>query len=205
MQQPNNRPGIPRENPFATFAIQPGALAYQFSDPRISLETLVQEFRERCQGRAAIVGPHGSGKSTLLAGLMERLESPTRVLSLWRIVHGVDNRLPSTSDVASDKLIVIDGYEQLSWWRRWSIERAAKRTGCELLVTTHRPLRQLPTLYQTAVSRETAHQIVDQLLAGHHEVDHETYHARLDTLWSSESFNLRDALFELYDLFESQR
>ena len=206
-----------RSNPFATRFTRPGALPFLFP-PGQSPETVVAALRQ-AGWWGQIVGPHGSGKSTLLAALMPALESQGRV-----VVHevlrgqgsgvrgqeagirsqksGVKGQFSLKSESWTNQTqVVIDGYEQLSWWRRRRVQSLCRRAGAGLLVTTHQS-RGLTTLFQTEPSLPLAQSIVQQLLApGDTTVTQED----VATAWQLHEHNLRELLFRLYDLYQSRR
>ena len=94
-------------------------------------------------------------------------------------------------------LLVVDGFEQLGFWRRWGLRRRAGG----LLVTTHH-CAGLPTLWRTAVTQETTARILEALLRGQRRlVGEEDLRERL----RCRRGNLREALFDLYDLHERRR
>src|SRR5687767_3485333 len=99
-------------NPFATRFTRPGALEFLFAGDE-SIGGLVSKLSANCW-RGQIIGPHGSGKSTLLAALLPALETAGR-----RVIQ-LDARGPFALPAALDSatIVVVDGYEQLSWWSR---------------------------------------------------------------------------------------
>ncbi|MBN2216711.1 MAG: hypothetical protein JW719_05005 [Pirellulales bacterium] len=98
-------------------------------------------------------------------------------------------------------ILVIDGYEQLPWWRRWSVQRRCRRCGVGLLVTSHRSVG-LPDLFHTQVDARLARRVVDALLAGRPDTipDNE-----IDDCVRRHGQDLREALFDLYDVYEQHR
>src|ERR1700733_2507071 len=124
---------LPRSNPFASRWVRPGALPYLFP-PGEGVQMLVERLRIN-GGRGQIVGPHGSGKSTLLASLLPELERTGRKPRLV-VLHDGQRRLPSTVTQwlrderrGQEWLVVIDGYEQLSYWSRFRLKRQCRRLG----------------------------------------------------------------------------
>lgn len=212
-------------NPLATRYVAPGRLPW-IGEGDSDRESLVERFQllERCQ----IVGPHGSGKSTLLEHLVPRLGG-----SIVRIdVHGqttseikLDSLNPrliwwftlrrgSAVMARFDAfwkqpefggVLVIDGGEQLSWWRRRQLSRWAGRRRCRLLVTSHTDLG-LNTLLRTQVTPQLAKEVVRHafgkaggdvvLLAKIEEIDWESW-------LRCRQGNLRECLMDLYDEVET--
>ena len=122
-----------------------------------------QKFLEACKGRACIWGPHGSGKSTFLHAFLPRVskleacfgwteplqfdleESQKRLQGmelsarLFRMTKDGSTSDILQKDVAhwnQHTLIVIDGYEQLSWLRRWWLRYHVLSKSIRLLVTS---------------------------------------------------------------------
>jgi len=193
---------LPRTNPFVTRRTRPGALPFLFP-PGHSGPTCLATLR-RHDWWGQIVGPHGSGKSTLLATLTPLLAAAGRRVE-FGLLHSDDRRLPF--DVAAmaawngGTQVVVDGFEQLAWWRRAWLIGQCRRRGCGLLVTTHRPMR-LPLLWRTRVDDALAHRVVGELLAGQT--------AAIDRRDVGEMLrrcegDMRETLFGLYDLVERRR
>lgn len=189
-------------NPFSTRHIRPGAMVYLFSD-EASADGLIARLRDR-QWRGEIVGPHGSGKSTLLATLFPLLEQAGRKVVVFTL-HAGERRLPvSTAECKSwngDTQVVVDGYEQLGWWSRRWLDLTCRARGSGLLVTTHQSVG-LPTIYQTATSLTVLKAIVDLLLPPN---SHVISPADVTEVAMAHGGNTREALFALYDLYETRR
>jgi DNA replication protein DnaC len=191
----------PPSNPFSTRFIRPGAMPFLFP-PAMDVERLISQLRET-QWRGAIVGPHGSGKSTLVETLRPELLRAGR-----RIIHaalhdgqrGLPGDLLGPRPWDSATILILDGYEQLSVWNRRRLERHVDRSGCGLLVTSHRPTR-LPELYRTAVDSKLLERIVERLVAGGRSLISADDIRRESSLHGQ---NAREALFALYDLQESR-
>jgi hypothetical protein len=217
-----------RTNPFSTRFIRPGAIAYLF--PRgLSPAGLVQQLTE-LDWRGQIIGVHGSGKSTLIASLIEPVELSGRRAILFALgdgqrslptdwvrqarASGATTGLPSSASGTGGQasrgthhfspvrlLVIVDGYEQLSFWSRLRLKLVCRRRGWGLLVTAHRNVG-FPTLFHTRPSLEVAQAVVRRLLAaGESNISPEAV---------AESFaqcqgNLRETLFVLYDRYETHR
>ena len=118
------------ENPFCTRRVRPGAIPFLFPAGE-DAETLVGRLRQNGWW-GEIVGAHGTGKSALLATLIPRIELAGRQPLLVEL-HDGQRRLPLDLDRDSrlrpPTLLVVDGYEQLSRWRRWLLKRLCRRRG----------------------------------------------------------------------------
>ena len=187
-------------NPFSTRYVRPGALDFFFA-PGEDLSTLFDRLA-RHHWLGQIVGPHGSGKSTLLAALLPKIESTGKPVTLVAL-HDGQRKLPITIDSTSleNHVLVIDGYEQLSWWRRRFVQRFCRRHGIGLLITTHRSVG-LPEIYCTSFDINIAERLVDQLLCGWPRI---ISGSEICACLNRHHPDLREALFELYDLFEQRR
>jgi hypothetical protein len=189
------------ENPFSARRLRPGAIGFRFPAGE-SLATLLE--RLCAYGwRGQIIGPHGSGKSTLLAALAAELSRAGRRTAGVEL-HDRQRRLPRSLDLARlapGTLVMIDGYEQLARWNRWRLKRTCRRRGLGLLVTAHRDVG-LPTLLATATSVALAEDIVRELLGDQgFSLDTE----QIAAPWDRHGGNVREVLFDLYDLYEQRR
>lgn len=190
----------PLSNPFATRYVRPGAIPYRW--PAGGLAAMLDRLKA-CNWRGEIVGPHGSGKSTLLAALVPVLEAAGRHVLLFTLGEGA-RRLPHGNEqlaaAGPGTLVIVDGYEQLSGWARWMLRTACRRRRSGLLVTTHRS-SGLPRVTETRVDPAVAVEIVRELIGGSGSVEPGEV---LPALEASHG-NLREALFQLYDLYEARR
>ena len=189
-------------NPFATRHTRPGALKFRFP-PGEDEATIVERLRSQ-QWSGQMIGPHGSGKSTLLTALVPALEAAGRHVRCHALHQG-ERRFALPRDdwknFTSTTQLVIDGYEQLGRLVRWSVERRCRRRSCGLLVTTHRDLG-LPTVFTMNPRLELAIDLVRQLVpAG----DDTICLSDIEAAWRRRGGNVREMLFDLYDLFEQRR
>lgn len=195
-------------NPFSTRHVQPGAIPYRRNDGGELVE-LVNTFFQRCNRRAAIVGPHGSGKSTLIETIKPLLVNQN---------CQVDHRRFSTSqrkwkfffhdsrDWDHQTIVVVDGYEQLSWMAKIRLHTRIWKTRTGLLVTTHFHCRLLPTLWETTVDDQQSDWVLSHLLAEHpHMMDELQSTAIWHELKKSHPDNMRERLMDLYDWVEDRR
>ena len=189
-------------NPFSTRWVRPGAVRYIFPDGS-GPEQLVETFRNlHWQGQ--IVGPHGSGKSTLLAALTPHLEAAGRSIVRLEMHDGrrrTGTTLTALNGLRERDVLAIDGYEQIGFLMRAVIRLACRRRGAGLLVTVHEPVR-LPLLLRTAVDPALALRIVESLHPG---MELEVCAADVSRCFEHQRGNMRETLFELYDVYERRR
>ncbi len=194
-------------NPFSTRHVRPGALAYLFP-PGESAANILQRLRDnRWQG--AIVGPHGSGKSTLLAGLMREIAicSPISARPEIRFIalHEGQRSLPHDFVLPRSGeefgVVIVDGYEQLSWWSRRKLLSRCRSAGWGLLVTAHGPCG-IAEIYRTHSSLATTQLLVAQLLPA---ADLLIAPDDIAAAFLSHAGNVRETLFALYDVYEARR
>lgn len=189
-------------NPFATWRTRPGALKFRFPDGE-DAAALVERLRWH-EWRGQIVGPHGSGKSTLLAALVPALEAAHRRVHEVAMHDGQRRLGLSREDwrkLNSGDQLIVDGYEQLSRMARGCVAWRCRRRRCGLLVTTHRDLG-LPTLCTMKPRLELAVDLVRELLP---PGDETIRPVDVAAAWRRRGGNMRELLFDLYDLFERRR
>jgi hypothetical protein len=187
-------------NPFATCWTRPGALEFQ-SAGGDSLERFIARLAA-ANWRGAIVGPHGSGKSTLVETLKPRLAD--RGFDVATITfHDGERQFPAgflTRALDTTRpLVIVDGFEQLSWLRRQLLHWRVRRVAAGLVVTSHAST-SLPTLYRTAPNLALAEQLVSTLTA---ENPSPVSLADVAASHASHGSNLRELLFALYDRHEA--
>ena len=189
-------------NPFSTSRVRPGAVPYCFP-PGHGARDLVRRLRDGGWW-GQIIGPHGSGKSALVAALVPAVEHAGRRTILVGLHDGqrrlgVDLRSPPAADAST--LLIVDGYEQLGRLSRFRLKRFCRRRGIGLLVTAHRSVG-LPELFRTATSVELARRVVARLLG-----EQSTLITPEDVAerFSRNDGDLRETLFDLYDLYEDRR
>ena len=189
-------------NPFSTCRVRPGATPYLFLEGESVAKLLDRLRRNGWCGQ--IIGPHGSGKSALLATLIPAIEDAGRRTLLIEL-HDRQRRLPvdvyRTPERDSLTLVIVDGYEQLGHFSRFRLRRFCRRRGIGLLATGHGPLG-FPDLFHTTTTFELAQQIVGQLLGEQPSV---VTPEEVVERFSHHAGNLREMLFDLYDLYERRR
>ncbi len=188
-------------NPFATCWVRPGAIEYIFSDGQ-SAGDVVRRL-QAAGGWGQIVGPHGSGKSSLVETLIPVLAGVGRE-PLLIALHDGQRRLPkspATDHLASCTQVIIDGYEQLSHTSRFGLKRRCRRAGCGLLVTAHASVG-LPDLIQTEPNRMVATRLVERLMESEAGL---ITRADIAASYAACGANVREMLFDLYNLYERRR
>ena len=196
-------------NPFSTTRVRPGTLAFRFLDGR-DIAQVAREF-ELHDGRGQIVGPHGSGKSTLVRELAGELRRAGWTVELWRVRPGrrieIEPATYSSSEIGeagptrARRVRIVDGYEQLNVWARWRLAAWRWWHHAGLLVTSHTDAG-FPDLVRTRVTIELAQSVVSTLLADFPPL---VSPADVDAAYARNPDNLREILFELYDLYETRR
>ena len=207
-------------NPFSTRAVRPGSIQFRFpasDSPDVLLSRLA---RRAWWGE--IIGPHGSGKTTLLEALVPRLQHVGRHLVRFELHSGQSSLRPQRRAATrfarhqpgelidaqppwrhwnKETLVVVDGYEQLSWTSRWWLKTRCRWQQSGLLVTAHQPTG-LPRLLKTQVTRELAHELVRSLLPPECQIIDTK---DIDRCFDRHNGNLRETLFALYDVYEESR
>jgi hypothetical protein len=186
-------------NPFSTCWTKPGALRYLFSAGD-NAESLVARLAS-AHWRGAIVGPHGAGKSTLLATLRPCLQAAGRSLQAVSLRDG-QRRLPPDflrrTLTLPRPLVVVDGYEQLSYQARWCLRRRCYRAGAGLLVTSH-AATSLPTLAACEPNLDLVLQLTARLTR---RVPSPVTPSDVAASHACHGGNVREILFDLYDRHE---
>jgi len=199
---PIHLPNLDRSNPFCAARLRPGTIDFVFEQGK-SLQHLVDALAANAW-HGQITGGHGTGKSTLLAALTPAIEARGRLVKSITLVAG-QRRLPrafimSLRHSAGLGVAVVDGMEQLHPWNRLRLRRFCRAQGAGLVVASHR-WSHLPTLYETTVDETRAWSVVEQLQDGFPlRVEIEDLVQRL----ARHQGNLREALFDLYDLYEER-
>jgi hypothetical protein len=190
-----------RSNPFATCWTRPGALGFRFT-PGDSAELLVARL-SAANWRGAIVGPHGSGKTTLLATLRPHFSASDRTVSAIAL-RGGQRRLPRlwlrNALATLRPLVIIDGYEQLSWHCRALVSWRCVAAQAGLVVTSH-SATSLPTLVRLEPDLRLAEQLVSSLTARTGSL---VTVADIAASHACHGSNLRELFFDLYDRHEQR-
>jgi hypothetical protein len=189
-------------NPFATRFVRPGAIPYYFA-PGQDARAMVDDLKKR-GWRGAIIGPHGSGKSTLLHALVPELVVAERDLVFITLRDNQRWLLrshPRWRSLDDKSVLIIDGYEQLNRASRavlW-LRQKVRRFG--VLVTAHTDVGY-PAIARTQGDLTVLHRLIKEELPGDAgSIADDEIDRAFERRWG----NLREALFDLYDLFERRR
>jgi hypothetical protein len=198
-------PGQRPANPFGSRFTRPGALPFLPPAPADqSLEQMAQQILHN--GRTAIFGPHGSGKTTLLHALCrtecfrQQAISPEQIIVLRQGEPSV-HLWHELTNCPQRPLLILDGYEQLTWWQRPRLRLWCRRHKVPLLVTSHRPLSGFSSLKHTPPPLSVARQLAESLLKDQPHLIGSLL-ADFDTLWHTCGGNMRDLWSTLYDRYE---
>jgi hypothetical protein len=199
-QEGDPRTRFPTTNPFATRWVRPGALPYVWprGDGGAALLALLGP-----GAPVEIIGPHGSGKSSLVAALVQLLRQRGRALVLSSLHDGGSRRRTEQWPGAAPRVHIVDGFEQLPAWRRRFERWRRWRAGDALLVTAHAP-QGMQHQVRTDVDAALTATVVSALLQRAElptRIDPRQAFARVQR----HRGNLREALFELYDVYEVER
>lgn len=190
------------ENPFSARFVRPGAIPYIFP-PGCSVESVHEVFLAN-QRLGAVIGPHGAGKSAFITALtdwMERNGRPCLRLELHDGQRTLDQPTWQQLEGLHDTVVTVDGYEQLSAWSRYQLRRLCRKKHLGLIVTAHSDI-EIPLLFAPEPNEDLAWQIVQYLLTrGDPLINREDVQAS----FTRHQGNLREMLFDLYDLYEVRR
>ena len=188
-----------QSNPFSTRFIRPGAVSFVF-DSGEPIDAVVGQL-QAANWWGQIIGPHGSGKSTLLVALVPALEAAGR--RVVRVTMHQGERRPPPLDravLSASTQVIIDGYEQLSWWSRWRVKSLCRRHHAGLLVTAHTDVG-LPLIYQTKPSEELATVVVKQLIGDNGAL---ITADDIRSAYSAAGGDIRETLFKLFDVYQQR-
>ncbi len=176
-------------NPYSTKFTRPGAIAYHCA-PGKSMAYYADCFLSSGR-RGQVVGPHGTGKSTFVIAFQKELLS--RGLDVCLVtLHSFDKSgLNNLLTLKPGSILILDGFEQLPFWRRFRILQSTLWHKIGLLTTSHVSFG-LPTLLETSVDLETAKNLVRTLTGSEPSQN-------LESLLEKHNGNLREVFFDLYD------
>ena len=206
-------------NPFATRFVSSGRLRFIGLDEGALdqlAETLIQQ-----NGNGQIVGPHGVGKTTLTYELENRIAECSVVNTPFNFVRKTigprgairsvdgsrmlvldDDEFPANQSASTQTVLVLDGYERLSWFQRIAVLKTCQRRRIGLLVTSHRVVWGVPKLVSLEPDIERFTSVVEALTA---DCEFELSSERLSQVFLENRGNVREALMSCYDEFEASR
>ena len=179
-------------NPFSTKFTRPGTITYQCV-PGENISRYADCFLSNGR-RGQVVGPHGTGKSTFVISLQKELIRRGLDVVIITLHSSNKSELKRLGSLRRNSILILDGFEQLSFWRRWRIVKSTLWRGIGLLTTSHVSFG-LPTLLETRADLETARILVENL-TGSAPPDN------LEELLTKHNGNLREVFFDLYDDYE---
>ncbi|MCK5000542.1 MAG: hypothetical protein KAS23_13450 [Anaerohalosphaera sp.] len=187
----------PCDNPFRSCRVD----AVEFVSFDHTVEQLYENFC-RMDYKAAIVGQHGRGKSTLLRQIAQRLNSdsvPARLIFINDTVPFTSSMQKSfIRDIHPDSVVLVDGIDQLGWFRRHRLLRCLSKKCRGILVVSH-GRSKLPTLTECTSSPELLTQLVKTLLS--HQSLPMIDNAMIKDIFQRHNGNIRNCLSELYDYY----
>ena len=191
------RNGCPH-NPFSVHRLGPENIAYRFSEDDC-LERLVSVVAAAgwC---AELVGPHGAGKSTLLHTLAGAARARSSRVRMWRCAEGRP-ALPVLWRwrLHAADLCFLDSAERAPSRSLAALMRHCQRRGVGLVFTAHHPKGWGLHVAVEATPGQFL-SVVRSVAVGEAAPDA----AALERLLADHAGNAREALFALYDGFESR-
>ena len=191
----------PRRNPFATRFTRPGALVPLDADGnRLDLDALLDRLGS-LGGSGSIEGLHGRGKTTTLLALAERAERRGLAVTVRRVrsVRDLAELWRGLMRMPTGGTLFIDGWESLGWFPCRLIRLVAVLRACRLVVTSH-GRAGLPVLLSCRTSPRLLSMILAQLPTAAPAIEDRD----IGEAFLRHGGNLRDALYDLYDRFESR-
>jgi len=196
----------PCGNPFSTRHTRPGRLAPLDPGGRpLDIAGLID--RLSCLPGAAIVGPHGSGKSNLLHHLAAAIDAGGGRVERVRLQSRCDSlRALGTVRLAGrGGTVCVDSWERAGRLERIVLVVTARAVGARLLVTAHRPVGWLPTLVRCETTARLLEALVARLVGLPLRGGVAIGAADVEAAFAGHAGDIREALYELYDLVERRR
>lgn len=214
-------------NPFSTKCTSPGKVNYRFSASasggsahtvNTHLELLLQTLK--ASSRAAVVGPHGTGKSTLLHTFLPLLQKSYPKVAFHQLNNdptlgflkrfkervGASKRIrKELYELPAGGLLVIDGWEQLSWLARRRVVGSSIGHRLTLLVTCHRRLPGWTLLHETKASPELIRWLAKDLLSDSPHTIKKLIDEKLKARKLDPATNVRELWFDMYDVIEDSQ
>ena len=185
-------------NPFATRFVRPGiVLPLDGEGHPLPLTSLLE--RLHVGGCVVIEGLHGRGKTNLVRALLAAAANGGREASFLQVrsVRDAWRALSTVASALSGSLVAVDGWERLPLPLGCLLPPLARLRRVTVVTTSHRPCG-LPVLARCTSSVRQLAAVVRRL------PDHGGLitDGDLEAAFRHHSGNIRDALAELYDVFE---
>ena len=113
-----------------------------------------------------------------------------------------DADVPRRRSFFDRKVVLFDGFEQLSYFNRIVLRTFCRMNRLGLLVTSHVPVIGMPALYRAAPSVETLGLLLDYLLDDAFSVPEPE---QLEIILANYHYDVRKILFSFYDRCERAR
>ena len=189
-------------NPFSSCFVGPESCPFQ-SPTGMDMDSLLSGL----PGLGQILGPHGSGKSTLAFVIGEELKKQGRVSAIEsRIVRSGEITSQSESlpqgSTSLPRMCIIDGIESLNTVNRNLLLWHLRKSDDLVLLTTHRRILWVPTVYETSPDLDHFVCVVSKLqLNSSIEVSCE----KIVQAFRENDGNYRTALMDLFDSWNTKK
>ncbi len=196
-------------NPFSTRFVSPGQLRF-IGMKQGSLDQLAVKLVQQ-NGNGQIVGPHGVGKTTLSFELENRVARLSDTQTPFRFVRKTigprqairsGHQNASFESIPTKTILVIDGFERLSWFQRVALLKTCRRRQIGVLLTTHRAVKGIPMLVSLKPDQRQFESVVTELTR---DYESQISTERLSEIFIGNNRNTREALMSCYDEFEANR
>ena len=214
-------------NPFATKFVNAGRLAFVGLEEAV-LDRLARKLVQQ-NGNGQIVGRHGVGKTTLtyelerrvaivcdmemdfkfvrktigLRGRVRSANAVKQVLSSGSSYDGEYSSIdPHPTSRSANVVLVLDGFERLSWFQRIALIKSCQRKRIGLLLTSHRRIWGVPTLIELEPDFARFKSVFECLISGG---KFQLSSERLREIFANNDGDMREALMSCYDEFEASR
>ena len=196
-------------NPFSTRFVSPGQLSFIGMEEGWLDElaaVLIQQ-----NGNGQIVGPHGVGKTTLSFELERRVARLNDTRTPFRFVRKIispqqtirsGHQSASFESSPQKTVLVLDGFERLSWFQRVALVKACQRKQIGLLLTTHRAVWGVPKLVSLKPDQDRFESVVKELTC---DCEFQISRECLAEIFANNNGNIHESLMSCYDEFEANR
>ncbi len=139
------------------------------------------------------LGASKAGSGGVVVWHQLRKTCPASMRIRWDLLQG-----------QADRVLVLDGYEQLSIFARFRLLAAQKRHRYGVLITSHRPT-WFPTISNLTITPELAIEIIQEILSESEVNFAPPNSTNVATMLDRHRGNMRELLMELYDQFEAEQ